>query len=193
MRSQLANPIQNGGLLTPGPPKSTIPKIISFLDTECHAFDDQEYKFICVGDVVSEAFYMNDRLRPLVKYFIIDGTTERGTFTSSFDFHFLDGFEYIEMYNRPGTISVQIMHFITQHSQNDQQYILEIEGEEDLLVIPSVLCQMSSSPHFVFYGQPHNTDAGLDLPAGLVSILVYDEIRKRIGSLFNQFERKVFS
>lgn len=191
LRKLLSNPIKNGGIIAPGDPDKSIPQTIAFLD-EVGAFNDKNLKFICVGDVVSEAFYKIPKLRNLVKYFIVDGVTQRGTQKFEFNFHFLDEFKFRKFENRPGTISSKIMHFMSQTCRNENQYIIEIDGEEDLLSIPAITYKFTDEPHFVFYGQPPFTDVGIDIPAGLVTVWTTPEIRKQNAIHFNQFIRKEF-
>lgn len=192
LRKILGNPIKNGGVLASGSPEQSIPSTIPYLEMT-GAFEDNKLKFICVGDVVSKAFYEIPELRKYVKYFIIDGVTQRGTKEFSFNFHFLDNIEYVQFENRPGTISTKVLYFMGQTCRDDHQYIIEIKGEEDLLTIPAITFRLKSDPHYVFYGQPPFTDMGTKLPAGLVTVWTVPFIRKINAEHFNQFTRQMWT
>lgn len=188
LRKILANPIESGGMLAEGPPEKSIPETIPFLES-LDVFKNSKLQFICVGDIVSKAFYNDPKLRDKVKYFIYDGKTQHDKV--DFKYNFLDTHIIHKKFrNDPGLISYELFHFFKITCKNNIQYLVEIDGEEDLLVIPSVLFEIhENEPHFVFYGQPPITDSFLQLPSGMVTIWTINVVRKKVNSLFQQFTR----
>ena len=92
--------------------------------------------------------------------------------------------------NDPGTLSSstinafkKILPQIVNPPVNRQKAIIQIKGEEDLLVLPAVL--LSPLKTLIFYGQPNK---------GLVQIKVTEEMKKKVLDLLtdlNSFLAKV--
>lgn len=190
LRTVLANPIESGGILTEGTSDETIFRLIPFLK-HVGAFDNDDLKFICVGDVVSKAFYSDPRLRKYVKYFIVDGETQRSLTPYDLDSIYGNDCIHVDLINHPRTISLEIMGFFNKTCRDQHQYILKIQGEEDLLAIPSVILKLPHEPHFVFYGQPPITDGDIKIPAGLVTLWCIPYIKQLAGKHLRQFETKI--
>ena len=88
-------------------------------------------------------------------------------------------------YNPAGFINEEIFEFIKETINDDNQYLVVIDGEEDLLVIPAIL---ESNNSFIFYGQPPITDIIPPIPAGCVVIYNNSEIKQRMNELFEEME-----
>ncbi|MCF2139946.1 MAG: DUF359 domain-containing protein [Candidatus Lokiarchaeota archaeon] len=135
----------------------------------------------CVGDVVSKTFIEKEYLRPYLKYCFIDGGTQRG---KKIDITHYPNFKQRKFHNPAGCINDEIIDFIKKTRDDLHQYIVWIDGEEDLLVIPLIL---KINHGLVFYGQPPLTDLDPQIPAGCVGIRITPQIQNKIEILFNQF------
>ncbi len=184
LRPKLAQPM---GKLFPGPPAVSIPKVKEWLLHPSYArytddTSDPIYPLICVGDVVSQAF-LNDRvLGPLVKYCFVDGGTQRGERVELAPEKYR---KRVTFENPRGTINAEIFSFFRDTWEDDLTYIVEIKGEEDLLVIPAVI---SCEKALIAYGQPPVTDLAEKIPAGCVVIENSPDMVKRCRDLLDQFE-----
>lgn len=154
---------------------------------------------ITVGDVVTESLLSKD-FSPHLS--IIDNQTLRGQFKG----RSFNNYEKYKTHNPQATIqffSWKIIHDIIdgiaksienkrinngknqvnlkKFSSTSKNYpiILEVEGEEDLLVIPCVL--EAPLQGLVLYGQPKE---------GIVLVTVTNNLKERIGSLVKEFKVK---
>ena len=59
----------------------------------------------------------------------------------------------INVRNPPGTISNKAWEAVCQASKDDDTVAILVDGEEDLLALPAIICSPSGS--LVVYGQPH--------------------------------------
>lgn len=185
MRKEFSKPL---GKLFKGDPDVSFPEAIKWMNTQFNdLFDGSSIEntpiVIGVGDVVSKSIIQNKFLRPLVKYLFIDGESQRGR--NQFRIPNLENSIKKTFYNPAGFISKDIFEFFLESLHDDNQYIVVIDGEEDLLVIPAIL---ESNNSFIFYGQPPITDIIPPIPSGCVVIYNNSELKQRIKELFEQME-----
>ncbi|WEU39717.1 MAG: GTP-dependent dephospho-CoA kinase family protein [Candidatus Odinarchaeum yellowstonii] len=105
----------------------------------------QPVKIISVGDVVTESLLKN-RITP--DLYIIDGKTLRNEFKST-----LISECNLKIINKPGTINSTAWTVIKSCLEQTGKKGLLVEGEEDLLVLPSVI--LAPLGAVVLYGQPN--------------------------------------
>ncbi len=186
MREEFSKPL---GKLFKGNPDISFPEAIKWMNSQfSDLFNGSSVEntpiVIGVGDVVSKSILQNNFLRPLVKYLFIDGESQRGR--NQFSIPNLKNSIKKTFYNPAGYINEDVIEFFQETVQDDNQYIVVIDGEEDLLVIPAIL---ESNNSFIFYGQPPITDIKPPIPAGCVVIYNNSELKQRIKELFEQMER----
>jgi len=185
MRKEFSKPL---GKLFKGDPEVSFPEAIKWMNNQFSDLFDGSSKekppiVIGVGDVVSQSILKNKFLRPLVKYLFIDGESQRGR--NQFMIPKLGTSIKKTFYNPAGFINKDIFDFFQESLHDDNQYLVVIDGEEDLLVIPAIL---ESNNSFIFYGQPPITDIKPPIPAGCVVIYNNSELKQRINELFEQME-----
>ena len=88
------------------------------------------------------------------------------------------------MTNPAGTISDEVINFIKATYLDDHQYVVNIVGEEDLLVIPLILVLTQG---LILYGQPPITDLTPPVPAGCVGLRIESSLREEMRLFFDQF------
>ncbi len=186
MRKEFSKPL---GKLFKGDPEVSFPKAINWMNSQFSGLLrvstlEKSHIIIGVGDIVSEEIIQNKFLRPLMKYLFIDGETQRGR--NQLMIPDLETSIKKTFYNPAGFINEEIFEFIRETINDDNQYIVIIDGEEDLLVIPAIL---ESNKTFIFYGQPPITDVIPPISAGCVVIYNNSEVKHRIKKLFEQLER----
>ena len=126
--------------------------------------------FYTVGDVVTSTVL---RVGLLPKIALIDGKTKRVIRASKANTY---GFEVTKMLNEPGLIRASAMKALKEALESSKRWLFEVEGEEDLLVIPIVL--FSKDGDYVLYGQPN---------AGVVVLEINELSRQRVKTLFENF------
>jgi len=179
LRGQLTRPL---GCHFIGSPAQTLPHLIKWINANISEFNQNPPLVIsCVGDIISNTFVENEVLLHFVKYAFIDGGTQRD---SDIDIHCPASFLQISYHNPAGYINEEIFEFIKKTQGDSNQYLVSIEGEEDLLVIPLIL---NLSKGMVFYGQPPVTDLQPPIPAGCVGLLITPHLKTQIQRLFDQF------
>lgn len=145
---------------------------------EIHKFDEK--KIITVGDVTTKRL-LESHIHPKIS--IVDFIVERKKMYTSLQQIGFSGKETIlELTNPPGHIEPQIweiLHNIKDTLSTEEQFIILVEGEEDLLVIPLVL--LLPVGYYVLYGQPHQ---------GLVVVEITEEKKSYIASILKQFLTK---
>ncbi|MCP4761012.1 MAG: DUF359 domain-containing protein [archaeon] len=147
----------------------------------------EDYKILCVGDVVTEAFVNNEMLAQHLQMCIIDGITKRKKYDNISDEIFT---EKIIIENPAGTVQGNVALKLKKilESDKNKKTLIFIKGEEDLLVIPLVLFAEENT--FVVYGQPPITDFGTKIPAGMVIITVNSKRKMEIMEIMQQFKMK---
>ncbi|MHA1109489.1 MAG: GTP-dependent dephospho-CoA kinase family protein [Promethearchaeota archaeon] len=177
VRKLLAKPI---GTLFEGSIEENIPKVKKYFENNS-IFNP---KIICVGDVVSNAFLSDPELTTWSMLCIVDEKTKRGRF--EIDATILD-FNRIQLTNPAGLITQSSIQTIKRILTTNIKSIIIVDGEEDLLALPSIIFSPQNS--FVLYGQPSITDLDTSIPAGLVMIPVNSSTQKQVQDLLDQFEK----
>lgn len=186
VRKLLAHPM---GELFAGPPAESLPKAILWMHSIkpslfSELLTDQSSTIICVGDVVSKSMMEHPQLGPIIKMCFVDGETQRG---AKIQFKLLDGMIEKTIVNPRGMINSEVADFIRKNSKSPLQYLVMVDGEEDLLVLPAIL--EANEGTFVFYGQPPNTDADPPIPAGCVGIHVTAEMKENYRKVLDRFDK----
>jgi uncharacterized protein (UPF0218 family) len=180
-RKELSKP---AGELLEGTIKQNI-KIAHNWLKEHYAGSGENYHVICIGDVVSEAFLKDPELSSHLKMCIVDGKTKRDVYNIQ-PGDILPN--HVKLENPPGMISGPALKRLKEIMNSDRKYFIEIEGEEDLLVIPIVI--LAENNTFVIYGQPPITDLGGTIPAGMVVISVNSKFKELMKNILNSFEKE---
>ncbi len=148
-----------------GEPEVAIPKCLEENGFSPNKYDTVRHGgIICVGDVVSK-YVMSSPYRHHVKFCFVDGKTQRTKETPIPDDE-RDGFDFEIVNNKNGTISGDAIDLIASHDMFP--CIVNVKGEEDLLVIP---CSIFHPDCLIIYGQPPITDDNIvDIPSGCVAV-----------------------
>lgn len=134
---------------------------------------DGKQMLITVGDVVS--LVVRERgIRPDLS--IYDGMTERREMTAFASLVKDRGWKEIVAKNEAGTVSAELFAAVREALEG-RTGIIRVEGEEDLAVMPCILCAPVGT--HVIYGWPG---------VGMKLITVDEETRKEIKLLMNQME-----
>jgi len=145
-----------------------------FINVEPLAEFLKDKEFVTVGDVVTEtAFRLG--LRPRMA--LIDGRTKR---VIAKEVKGVEGYEVVTLRNEPGLIRVSAVEKMRELIASGKKYLVVVEGEEDLLVIPLVLHLKEGT--YVVYGQPN---------AGVVALEVNEFSRLRVKNLLESFQPEV--
>lgn len=154
-KTRLKHPL---GQLIIGGPDETVPQLIDII-AKCNP-----KKIIAVGDVVSLAL----RQRGVdTAIYVMDHKTERKSINQS-----IAGLREIVAKNPPGGITREAIRLLQQVLDQDEPTVVLVEGEEDLLVLPSVLYSPIGS--IVVYGQPL---------VGIVVIMVSMDSKNMVSEL----------
>ena len=146
-----------------------------------HPLDDKNHQFpliITVGDITTQAFFLN---KLPINLAIIDHRCQRKPI--AFNLHRqikkTAGFNYL-VKNNPGTLSPESINLfqktLLKTLFSKQTGIIQVKGEEDLLVLPAIL--LSPLKTLVFYGQPNK---------GLVQVEVTEEAKNKALNLLKKF------
>jgi uncharacterized protein (UPF0218 family) len=133
---------------------------------------------ITVGDIVTQSFWRQNIPFSLA---VIDKKNKRQPLHNSFHKTLFSNITLVKhAQNLPGTISSQaagiIKKVLADLIMTNQKAILEINGEEDLMVVPlSLLAPLGS---LVFYGQPDK---------GIVTVRVNETVKTKIFNLLAKF------
>lgn len=125
-------------------------------------------KIITVGDVTTEKF-RNLNLYP--KLSIIDFKVERKEIPS---FEVKDA---VKVISKPGEISSELFEAVKKVIHDEDKFVLIVDGEEDLAVLPVLLC--APLGFFIFYGQPG---------VGMVKLEITEEIKKKASEIVDSFD-----
>ena len=125
-------------------------------------------KTITVGDVTTQKFIDSGKNQKLS---IIDFKVERIEIPM---FEIKNG---IRVVSKPGEISSELFEVIKKALHEEDRQIIVVDGEEDLSVLPTLLC--APLGFSVFYGQPH---------VGLVKIEVTEGVKLRARGIVDSFE-----
>ncbi len=134
---------------------------------------------ISVGDITTQTLLLN---KAPVNLAVFDNRCQRQPLKVNLHQELKNkALNYVRAPNKPGTISFkavkQLQLLLPSLVLSEKTGVLEIKGEEDLLVLPLVL--LSPLKTLIFYGQPHK---------GLVQIKVTESLKEKTASLLSQFQ-----
>ena len=133
---------------------------------------EKPVKLISIGDIVTDSLIKNNITPDL---YIVDGRTLRGEFNSQ-----PARTCSIKVINPPGTIDSSVWGVIRSCLEKEDKIGVLVEGEEDLLVLPSVILAPLGS--VVIYGQPNK---------GVVIVKVDQEMKNRVQKILCLMEDAV--
>jgi len=125
-----------------------------------------------VGDVVTHTL-LKFNIEP--KIAIVDYKTKRGKAVYEDVMEF--GEEIVKVRNPPGTITPQLWNAVRIAMNSPKKVKIEVEGEEDLAVIPVVFFAEIGAN--VIYGMPNT---------GLVLLKVTDEDKRMVKEIIKEME-----
>ncbi len=131
-------------------------------------FKESSCRVIAVGDIVV-ANLVNMGFYPAIA--IVDYKTKRNIISTHISYSRIYRKNYV-IVNPPGIISSHAINVLTKILGSDDKVLVEVKGEEDLLVLPILL--FSKNNDIVLYGQPDR---------GLVVVRV-DEITRKTALNF---------
>ncbi|MHA1821642.1 MAG: DUF359 domain-containing protein [Promethearchaeota archaeon] len=161
-------------------------------------------RVFCVGDVVSDGFINSEFLFSITAAYIVDGKTKR----KEYNLPVSEGaLKVIDIKNPAGSINgsaVSKLYEVIKErdiepigSKNEgdkvkdnseaERYLVMVEGEEDLLVIPLVL--LGDNGDYIVYGQPPITDLNEEIPAGMVLLEINQELKGKIREILSKFKK----
>ena len=163
-RRELKSPL---GLLIEGSFDKTIKELKKLIEKE------KPSMIISVGDAVSESLTKKD---VLPNVFIVDNKIMRKTITPILVK--ADETRYIK--NPPGTLTEESLREVQEALKEEKKERIKIvvDGEEDLLTLPSVLYAPENS--LVIYGQPRR---------GIVVVKVTEQKRERVRQIIESMEQ----
>lgn len=129
--------------------------------------------FITVGDMTTMHAREQGILPDLC---VIDYLVERKPFKTWEDFHFPEGMKQVELVSGPGFIAPETWHILQAWESNREPTVIQVKGEDDLLVLPIISFLPQGS--LVFYGQPGE---------GIVRVEVTDHVQEVIQNLLQAF------
>jgi len=179
LREKLAQPI---GTLLEGTIEENIKKVPLWLSKNLDPINPNYY-IICVGDIVSEAFIKSSFLSKKLKMCVIDGKTKRHKYEFQTNEILLNE---VKIINAAGEINGQSIKILSQLISRNEKYLVFVDGEEDLLVLP--LIDLVPINNVIVYGQPPVTDIKPPIPAGLIIIIVSNDLKKFVNDLIVEFE-----
>jgi len=133
-------------------------------------------KVICVGDVVASYCIKSGRLPDVV---IVDGKTKRQQPIAELDVEVKAlGYDVIRIVNPPGGVTPEAIEHLCKILKESGRQLLLIEGEEDMLTLPALMCAPVGS--LVIYGIPDrgaslvvtNSDVSREAQTRLLRLLV---------------------
>lgn len=131
-------------------------------------------KTITVGDITTKTFLDNGFIPHLA---IVDLVVEREPkYHTIYELGFTSITNVYHLTNSAASINSVSWKMIETTFKTVSPVVIEVRGEEDLLVIPCIL--MSPLDFRIFYGQPHE---------GMVEIVVTEQTKKHAQNLMKQF------
>lgn len=145
------------------------------------AFDQLNHKknhlIITVGDITTQAFLLNNLPLDLA---IFDHRCQRQNISKNLHLKLKNKADfYYQVKNSPGMLSQQTLQTVQKslpQLKNSFRGVIEVQGEEDLLVLPVVLLAPLKS--LIFYGQPNK---------GLVRVKVTEKVKSKVLELLKKF------
>lgn len=154
-RTRLKHPF---GQLLVGPPEKTTPRLVRII------FEEAPSKVIAVGDAVS---LWTRRYGIDASIYVIDHKTLRADVDGT-----ITGLSEVVVRNPPGEITEEAYEALRKALEGGEVKVVRVEGEEDLLALPSVVLVPVGS--MVVYGQPH---------VGVVVVRVTREVKDEAREL----------
>lgn len=156
--------------------KEPLGKIITSLPK--HLLSDRI--IVTVGDVTTKTF-VDTKLYPIIS--VVDLVIERKkTYRSVDEIGFLGDEQLYQLENKKSSISpgvfMMLSHLFYHSDQKRDRSIIQILGEEDLIVLPVIL--LAPLGTYVYYGQPG---------VGMVEVLVDEEIKQKMRELLAKFTK----
>jgi cytidyltransferase-like protein len=140
----------------------------------------RKHVVVTVGDITTQVFLHFGRVPNLA---VIDLQVQRQPFQTLEKFGFPKNADVVKVKSGPGFISesaVKAIHTWGETAGPETSTVLLVDGEEDLLTLPSILNAPLGS--LVYYGHPPSTGQ-----EGLVEVAVTQEKQDEIRSLLSQF------
>lgn len=145
------------------------------LTTREAAEQARKARFLCtVGDVTT-ATMLGEDIRPRVM--VVDNRTKRGSYPKQVRELVEPGTPIVQVHNPAARITEELWQACAAAVSSKQPTLIEVQGEEDLAVLPCVL--LAPSGAVVAYGQPDQ---------GIVMLTVDDAARERVRALLKQME-----
>ncbi|MBD3352594.1 MAG: DUF359 domain-containing protein [Candidatus Lokiarchaeota archaeon] len=169
-----------------GPISKNVLKIKKWFHQKKHR--NNNYKIHCVGDIVTTALINDPQVRKHIKTCIIDQKTHG----KSQPFHSSDVFDLKLRANNSGrgwirsTAILALYKSINDENFENKSVLVQIEGEEDLLVAPLILFVREGD--YVIYGQNCNYELNPPLKSGLVIVEVTKIRKEEIKKVLTLFE-----
>lgn len=132
-------------------------------------------KTISVGDLTTYNLLKSD-FHP--KIAIIDGKVERKKTPKSKKILDAPNYSKVKTKNPPGQVTDELMKEIRKAIKNDHKTIINVDGEEDLAVIPSI--KYAPKSYQILYGQPKK---------GIVRVKVNPESKQKIEKIIGKMRR----
>lgn len=158
-------------LLLPVPLRHALQTAWGEILEEVPQIDDSSV-IVTVGDVTTRKF-IEQGIIPFLC--VIDNIVERKAVESPIVFQNTQRIFHID--NPAGTINKKIFSVLDEIFSSNTNAVIEVKGEEDLLVLP-VLLQAPLGTH-VYYGQPH---------VGLVRVIITEDVKNKSEELIEQFD-----
>lgn len=131
-------------------------------------------RVVAVGDMVTYHL-LEAGVTPDVA--VVDGKTER----EEVDDEIIERWSALpvaaRVENEPGTVSREVVEALRDAMEDEEESLVEVEGEEDLVALPAVV--LAEDGDTVLYGQPGE---------GMVYVEVNDETRERVLALLRRMD-----
>lgn len=129
---------------------------------------------VTVGDVTSATF-LEEGLKP--KILVVDNMTKRGSFPTHLRERVPPETPIVQVPNPPARITEELWQALATAYAAKGQTLIEVQGEEDLAVLPAVL--LGPTGAVVAYGQPDQ---------GIVLLTIDDAARERVRGILKTME-----
>lgn len=146
-----------------------------FEDLNEFLVDLKEEKTIAVGDETTLNCFEKNFYPQLV---IIDGKIKRKPHQQKKRLK-NSRYKKIKTYNPAGYLTTDLIKSIKKAVNSNEKTLIDVEGEEDLAVIPSI--KFAPINHKILYGQPGK---------GIVKVSVDEDSKNRVNKLMNKMEMK---
>jgi len=138
-------------------------------------------QIVTVGDITTSLFFTY-HIQPSIA--VIDFVVERKKTYSSISELGFSGNEQVYQIKNPQShivpeVFIVLSHLFSRNEKDKNTSILQIVGEEDLIVLPVILLAPLGAR--VYYGQPQT---------GTVETVVTEELKNKMRELLSQFEKK---